>query len=232
MRERLFRGEVRSAQLLPELTHEQADVTVLLADHLSGRGREQDQAPFRSVDRRQPRRRGSEAAFEWILPSRVDDRDLHAHAAPVQLAQDRIEADAITTNFCLGPDLRVYGDQKALALDLNTVSAKVDESGRAGVQLGVERVQGRLDILPPQVLAQIDIEIASTQLLRDQAPVLHDRRQRSLRIGIAAVCDEEGEAPSGPDRVLSLSGPYREKHYAQCEECQKDQHAASADAVA
>ncbi|WP_246695350.1 hypothetical protein [Methylobacterium sp. P1-11] len=232
MGERLFRCQVRRAQFLPEFTHEQADITVILAHHFPRRGREKDQAPFRSVDRRQTRRRGSEAALEGILPSRVNHRDLHAHAATVQLAQDRIEADAITTDFRLGPDLRVDGNKIALALDLDAVSAEVHEGGRTGVELGIEGVQGRLDVLSPQIFAQVDVEIASPQLFREEAPILHDRRQGTLGIGVAAVGDEQGKPPPGSDRVLGQAGPHRQQQFAQREECQKDQHAASADAAA
>ena len=147
MRESLLGRDVGSAQLLAEFAHEKARIAALVAHDLPRWRGEEDQRTFGGIDRGKACGRRTKASFERIVPGRIDNGDLDPCTAPVHLAEDRIEIDAVTPHLRLRPDLCVYGEQEALPSDLDSISPEIDQGGGACIELCIEGIEDLLAVL-------------------------------------------------------------------------------------
>ena len=97
--QRFLGHQVGDADFLEQFLHEQAVVAAIVGNHRRKRRRIHHQRAVRRDHRRQAGRKAAEPALERIAPGGVDQRDLDAGAAAVDLAQHGFEAEAVAADI-------------------------------------------------------------------------------------------------------------------------------------
>ena len=183
--EHLFRGHALAANFLHQLADEQAALRGAVLDEPAGRARRrriENERAERCADRRESFGTGlAETALERVAARRIDDRDLDVGAALVHLGEDVVEADALRLHLALVPDVDVDGNEIALPVRLDPVSAEEDEAGHPALELRVEAVDGALHLVFREVLPHLHVEAGALELVSERAGIvdrLLERRDR------------------------------------------------------
>ncbi len=192
--ERLLRHQVGDADFLEQLLHEQAVIAAIVGDDGRERRRIHHQRTVRRDHRRKAGRKAAEPALERVAPGGVDQGDLDAGAAAVDLAQHRLQAEAVAANIRLGPDLRIDRDHIALAVRLDAEAREENQRDRAGLDLAVELVEGAAHRVAGQVFADIDGEAVALEFVGDVAGVVDRLLQRRFGVRIFRVADDQRKA--------------------------------------
>src|SRR5205085_2874730 len=133
-------------------------------------------------------------------PASIDQRDLDAGAAAVDLPQHGLEAETVTADVRLGPDLGINRDHVALAARLHAKAGEEYQRDRARLDLAIQALESAVHLLAGQVLADIDIETVALELFGDVARIVDRLLQRRLGVRIFRVADDQCIALTGCER--------------------------------
>src|SRR5690606_13085257 len=111
-------------------------------------------------------------ALERVAARGVEQRDFHARAAAVDLAENGFEAEAVAAHVGLGPDLRVDRQDVALPRRLNAKAAEEDQRGGAWLDAAVEFIECAPHGVAGEILADLDVEAVALQLVGEIAGVI------------------------------------------------------------
>src|SRR5207245_7450432 len=112
-------------------------------------------------------REAAEPALERVAPGGIDQRDLDAGAAGVELAEHGFEADAVAAHVGFGPDLRIDRQQVALPRRLDAEAAEEHQGHRPRLDLAVELVESTAHAVTGQVLTGLDGNAVALELVGD-----------------------------------------------------------------
>ena len=164
------------------------------------RGRVHHEGAVRRDHRRKACGKAAETALERVAPGGVDQRDLDAGAAAVDLSQHGLETETVAANIRFGPDLGIDRDHVALPARLHAEAGEEYQRHRARLDLAVQALEGAAHLLAGQVLADIDIEAVALELFGDVAGVVDRLLQRRLGVRIFRVADHQRIALTGGER--------------------------------
>ena len=218
--QRFFRHQVGGADFLQQLFHEQAAVAAIVGNHRRERGRIHHQRAVRRDHRRKAGGKAAEPALERVAPGGVDQRDLDAGAAAVDLAQHGFEAETVAADVRFGPDLGIDRNHVALAAGLHAKAGKEQQRHRARLDLAVQAVEGPAHLLGGQVFADVDIEAVALELFGDVARIVDRLFQRRFGVRIFRVADHQRIALTGCER----RGDRRDSKKQCKEQCEADFH--------
>ena len=148
---------------------------------------------------RQAGRKAAEPALERVAPGGIEQGDLDAGAAAVDVAQHRLEAEPVAADVRLGPDLRVDRNHVALAIRLDAEAGEEDQGDRARLDLAVQPLEGAAHAVAGQVFADIDTEAVALELVGDVAGVVDRLFQRRLGVRIFRVADDQRKTFAGSE---------------------------------
>jgi hypothetical protein len=192
--ENLLGGQIRGTKLLNQLGDKQAICTDAVVDQLAWSSGVQGERAIGRVERGKPRRRCAKTALERISSGSIQNNDLYLCSSPVHLGQQCINADPIPAHFSFGPNLSVDRNEVGLSPNLNSISAEVEECGHPALDLPREGIDCTLHVLLADVFLQVDVEIASTELVGKGTRILDRGGERRAGVGITGVSDNERHA--------------------------------------
>ena len=134
------------------------------------------------------------------MPRRVDDGDFDLGTLVGHIAEDFVEAEAVTSNVALVPNLCVYWNEIALPAGLDSEPAEENQGSRGRFDFAIKPVERRLHRLLGEVFADIDVKTLVAQLRAEGAGVADRLRQRRVRSGIGRIADEERDAAARRSR--------------------------------
>src|SRR4029077_14774664 len=146
-----------------KLLNEQAVIAAVVRDHGAERRRIHHERSIRRDHRRQAGGKAAEPALVWIASGSVDQGDLDAGAAIVDLVEHRLQAEAVAADVRLGPDLSIDRDQVALAVGLDAKAAEEDQRDAARLDVAVQTVESLPHSVAGQVVTDIDGEAIALQ---------------------------------------------------------------------
>ena len=204
--QRLLGHQIGGADFLEQFLHEQAVVAAIVRDDRRQRRRIHHQCTVRRDHRREPGRKAAETAFERVAPGGIDQGDLDAGAAAVDLAQHGFEAETVAADVRLGPDLRIDRDHVALAARLHAEAREENQRDRTRLDLAVQAIEGAAHGLAGQVFTDIDTESVALELVGDFARIVDRLLQRRLGVRVFRVADHQRIAIAGSKRWSNRCG--------------------------
>ena len=150
--------------------------------------------PFGAITGARPGGEAAEPALERVAPRGIDQGDLDAGAAVVDLAEDGLEAETVAANVRFGPDLRVDRDHVALPAGLDAKAGEEDERDRSRLDLAVKAVEGAAHRVAGEVFTDIDTEAVALELVGDVTGVVDRFLERRFGVRVFRVADHKGVA--------------------------------------
>jgi hypothetical protein len=152
------------------------------------------ESPFRRVQCGEAGFGLAETTLERVLPRSIENDDLRLRSLLMHFGQHCIEADTISRNVALAPDLSVDRDKIVLSRNLKSEAAEVEKGGRPGADFADEGIDRTLHIRPAHVLLDLHVEVKSAKLPRERAGIVDRRGKRRTCVGIVGISDYERHA--------------------------------------